>query len=212
MMRQRFRKVTALLSPLVVFCFLTVQITCAIPRPVSAETSNDLKQIEYAYYFRGKYSEAVEALRDFLKRPGLDPAEEREAREFLAASLVLSGSPGEGRDQFLKILNSTEGYEGPDTGLFKQEVIDAFEEAKTQYSSMLLKQATEIETAVVPESAVEPESDLVQDEKKSIFKKWWFYTILGGAVIVVAAASASKEDDASDENNKGTLTIGVTIH
>ncbi len=212
MMRHRFRFVMSPLSAVVMVCFLTVQVTCWIPKQAHAGASEDLKQIEYKYYFRGKYDQAIDALRVFLERPDLSPVEEREAREFLAASLVLTGSVGEGKDQFLKILNSEDKYDGPDPALFGENVITVFEDAKTEYASVMIKQIPEAAADELQVDAIEPAAAQQEQKGKPIYKKWWFYTAIG-AVVVVAAAAAAKDEDSEREDRKvGLITVGVTIH
>jgi hypothetical protein len=210
-MPKLFRQTVPLVSPLLIFCFLFIQFTAALPHEVRAEVQDELKQIEYKYYFRGKYNEAIEALRALLERQDLEPPVRREAREFLAASLILTGLNAEGKDEYLKILNQDASYAGPDSGVFQDEVIAVFNEAKVEYASMVIQRATAIETSREPAEAG-PLPAEVAVEEKPFYKKWWFYTAIG-AVVLVAAAAGAKEDDAPPAaRDTGTVTVGIVVH
>jgi hypothetical protein len=201
-------RIVPLVSPIVIFCLIFIQVAGLMPRGVLAEVSAELKEIEYKYYFRGKYEEAIKALQAMLENPDLEASERREAREFLAASLILTGFPQAGKDQFLKILNQDGTYAGPDTTVFKQNIIAVYKEAKVDYASLVIQQATEIKSAAAP---VETGPAVVYSaEKKPIYRKWWFYTAIG-AVVLVAAAAAAQEEDVPESRETGTVTVGVAV-
>ena len=202
------KKIRPFVSPVVIFCFIFIQVAGLMPGRVMAEVSAELKEIEYKYYFRGKYEEAIKALQAILESPDLEAFERREAREFLAASLILTGSPQVGKDQFLKILNQDGTYAGPDTTVFKQNIIAVYQEAKVEYASLVIQQATEIKSAAAP---VETGLAVAYPaEKKPIYKKWWFYTAIG-AVVLVAAAAAAQEEEVPESRETGTVTVGVAV-
>ena len=103
--------------------------------------ADDLKQIEYKYYFRGKYQQTIEALQIFLARVDLTVTDATRAREFLAASYVLGGAPAMGKDVFLQMLAKDPSYVGPDPTVFKLDVMNTYGEARTEHAAMALKNA-----------------------------------------------------------------------
>ncbi|MCK4776376.1 MAG: hypothetical protein KAT30_16385, partial [Candidatus Krumholzibacteria bacterium] len=116
---------TRLVAAALIVCIVAVYI----PAPVFAgekSAAEDLKQIQYKYYFRGEYAGTIDVLKIFLARTDVPAGVEVSAREFLAASYILSGSADKGKDQFLRLLNDDESYAGPDPAIFKAEVLDAF--------------------------------------------------------------------------------------
>ena len=114
--------VTKFISVLLVVCIAAFHVPAVALTPKKSP-QDDLKQIQYNYYFRGKYAEAIDALNVFLERGDVDKNLEITAREFLAASYILSGEESKGKDQFLQILNEHEQYAGPDPAKFKAEVV-----------------------------------------------------------------------------------------
>jgi hypothetical protein len=197
------------ISRVVLVCFVGFQITCFLPVGVQAgAAADDLKKIEYKYYFRGKYATAIEQLRAFLKRSDSSSAEIIEAREYLAASLILSGAAEEGKDQYLKLLESDHAYGGPDPSVFKPVIVAAFDEAKAEYASIVIRSVPEQVTAGDAVARTEPEAE----QGKPIYKKWWFYATMAAVLVVVAGAAGSGgEDAAASERDKGTVTIEVDM-
>ena len=113
------------ISPLVAFCFLTVQLALWFPAPVQASAADDLKKIEYKYYFRGDYDRAIVELRALLEREDLSAEQVVEAREYLAASLIMSGATAEGQAEFTRLLQADPEYAGPDPSVFKAAIVGA---------------------------------------------------------------------------------------
>lgn len=207
-MPKLIKRIAPFVSPIVIFCLVFIQAASLMPRGAWAEVADELKEIEYKYYFRGKYEEAIKALQAMLENPDLEASEQREAREFLAASLILTGSSQAGKDQFLKILNQDGKYAGPDTAVFKQNIIAVYEEAKAEYASLVIQQAAEIKTAAAP---VETDPVVAYPEgKKPFYKKWWFYTAVG-AVVLLAAAAAAQEEEVPESRETGIVTVGVAV-
>lgn len=190
-----------------------IVIVCvgALNAPVAVKATGDtavedLKQILYKYYFRGRYEETIDALVTFLAREDIDRELAVSAREFVAASYVLSGNPSGGRDQFLRLLNENQNYTGPDPAVFKTEVIDAFTATRDAWIAAKMRTApdttgeSEIPTAVATES------------RSPIYKKWWFYAGIAAAAAIVAFAAAPGGDDGSAAPAPtGTIAVGVRI-
>jgi hypothetical protein len=207
-MPKLINRIVPLVSPIVIFCLVFIQVAGLMPRAALAEVSAELKEIEYKYYFRGKYEEAITALQAMLEARELELSEQREAREFLAASLILTGSAQAGKDQFLKILNQDGTYAGPDAGVFQPNIIAVYKEAKVEYASLVIQQAGEIQSASDP---AETESAVAYPtEGKPIYKKWWFYTAIG-VVVLVAAAAAAQEEEVPENWETGTVSVGVAV-
>jgi hypothetical protein len=174
--------------------------TCAAGTP-----SDDLKEIQYRYYFRGKYDQAIDMLQTYLARTDLDPSSTRSAREFLAASFVLSGSPEKGREIFVQMLNEDAAYSGPDTSTFRAEVVTAWSEARDMYASNRLKSPPPVETVL----GAEPASG--GKEGKPIYKKWWFYVAGAATLLLIAGAVTSEEKDDPVAHDTGTVNVGVQV-
>jgi hypothetical protein len=166
-----------------------------------------LKQIQYKYYYRGKYEEAVGALKTFLARTDLTRDVAVSAREFLAASYILSGKPDKGKEQFLHLLNEDEQYAGPDAAVFKTEVVEAYETTRDALASVKLR------TAPDTRQGEERTVAAAGEPSKPIYKKWWFYVGLAAAVLVIAAAASPKEEDEpqTPPAPTGTVTVGVRV-
>jgi hypothetical protein len=200
------RPTTRTISLLVVLCLLALHAPALTSNASATEAADDLKQIQYKYYFRGKYSEAIDALRLFLARADLRGADIVTAREFLAASYVLSGAANDGKAQFLKMLNADPQYAGPDPAVFKPEVVNTYVEARDDLAAARLRTPPIVESnSVATDVASAPPST-------PIYKKWWFYAGLAAVVVVLGAASA-KEEEPEEENStsSGTVTIGVRV-
>jgi len=196
------------LSSIILVCFLGFQVTCFLPVDAHAGTAaDDLKQIEYKYYFRGNYQKAIEELRSFLERSDIGTAEIVEAREYLAASLILSGSSEQGKEQYLKLLELDNAYKGPDPSVFKPVIIASFDEAKAEYASIVIRSVPE--TVAVSDAAPSTEPEIKKG--KPIYKKWWFYATMAAVVLVVAGAAGSGSEEAAQDKDRGTVTVGVEV-
>ena len=202
------KRATKVVSLIVAIAFCSAQVGVMAPPDARAAAADDLKTIKYKYYFRGSYDKAIAELRTFLERDDLTEADRVEAKEYLAASLILSGAPAEGKAQYLELLKQNGDYGGPDPSVFKPVIISAFEEAKSEYASMVIR--------TVPETAMpQPASDTAPAEtevSKPIYKKWWFYAGLGAALLVLAAAAGGGEgDDTGGDADTGRVTIEVGV-
>jgi hypothetical protein len=201
-------RLTKAVAVLLVVCIAAVHV----PVPAGAIKSSDspteqLKQIQYKYYFRGKYADAVDALNTFLERKDLSHETEIAAREFLAASYILSGRSDKGKDQFLHMLNEDESYTGPDASTFKVEVVEAFTSTRDTFMAVKLRAAPETQGSDVASGTP------AGSQSKPIYKKWWFYVGLAAALVVVAAATSPQEEDepAPPPAPTGTVTVGVRV-
>jgi hypothetical protein len=175
---------------------------------ITAEKAPDeaLKQIQYKYYFRGQYQEAISSLQTFLARTDLTREQAVSAREFLAASYVLSGQSEKGKEQFLQLLTEVEQYTGPDPTRFKQEVVDAFDSTRDAYLAVKLRTPSHGPGGTGDANAV------AAGDSKPIYKKWWFYVGLAAVVLVAAAAASPKEDESDTTSGPtGTVTVGVQV-
>lgn len=197
------------ISSVVSLCFLAIQVTAFVPNSaIAASAADDLKTIEYKYYFRGNYEKATTELRAFLKRSNLSGAEVMEAREYLAASLILSGATEAGKEQYMELLRMDSAYKGPDPSVFKPVIISTYEEAKTEYASLVLRTIPETtETGNASSSAVP------SDKKgKPLYKKWWFYATMAAVLLVVAGAAGSGGDESQPPpRDTGTVTVEVGV-
>jgi hypothetical protein len=171
--------------------------------------ADDLKQIEYRYYFRGRYPQAVEALQTFLARVDVTGDVARRAREFLAASHVLAGSPAAGKDAFARLIGDDAAYAGPDPAVFRREVVDVYDVARAEHAALTLQNAAP--AAPDSTSATPPAPATVAEAAgKPIYKKWWFYAGAATLAGVVAGVAASGGDDAAPAPS-GTLVVGVRV-
>src|SRR5204862_2974044 len=102
----------------------------------AGDPAGDLKQIEYKYYFRGKYTEAIGALQTYLARMDVGADMALRASEFLAASHVLSGAPATGKSVFARLIATDPSYAGPDAAVFKPAVVDVYAEARDEYATL----------------------------------------------------------------------------
>jgi len=192
-------------SVLLVVCIMALHVPVSALTPQKAP-AEELKQIQYKYYFRGKYEEAIDALQTFLSRSDVPGDVERSAREYLAASYILSGKSDKGKDQFLRLLNEDERYAGPDPATFKAEVVEAFTSTRDALASVKLRTA--------PDSGGSDVSSATHAEEpsKPIYKKWWFYAGLAAALLIVAAATSEKEEEPQEPPAPtGTVSVGVRV-
>ena len=193
------------ISSVIIACLVMAQVMGLSPG-ARAEAADDLKQIQYKYYFRGKYVQAIEALRTFLARTDIGEAETITAREFLAASYILSGAPDLGREQYVKIFAINELYAGPDPAVFKAEVIEVYDSARDEVAAARLRNAPEGDP--VKAAAAVPETK----SSKPIYKKWWFYVGLAAALVVVGAATSKEEEpEKIPVASTGTVSVGVQV-
>jgi hypothetical protein len=177
-------------------------------RAAAGTAADDLKQIEYRYYFRGKYPEAVDALRTFLARVDLSPAEQTRAREFLAASHVLGGSPDRGRAVFLEIITADPAYAGPDPAVFKADVVSAYTATRAEYAASRLREAPA--TTTVP-SVTSGLAEPPPARGKPVYRQWWFYAGAAAVAAVAVGVASSGGDDGGSSADTGTLVIGVNV-
>lgn len=183
-----------------------------VPLPVRAGTpAAELKDIQYRYYFRGNYERAVELLQTFLARTDLSEAERLSAGEFLAASLILSGRPDEGKAVFSKLIMGPGGYGGPDPTTFKPEVVAAYEAARDQVAAVRLRTAPTVAGGTMPSGAPSGAEVKAEEQSKPIYKQWWLYVGLAAVVVVVGAAASGGDDAAPEPLATGTVTVGVRI-
>ena len=196
------------LSSVVLVCFLTLQATAFLPQNAVAAASDDLKTIEYKYYFRGNYEKAITELRAFLKRKDLTSEQIVSAREYLAASLILSGATESGKEQYMELLRMDSAYAGPDPSVFKPVIISTFDDAKAEYASLVIRNVPETATADGASSSTEP----VEKKGKPVYKKWWFYATMAAVVLVVAGAAGSGGDTSQNTpRDTGTVTVEVGV-
>jgi hypothetical protein len=167
--------------------------------------ADDLKQIEYRYYFRGKYQQAIEALRTFLARVDLSQAETTRAREFLAASYVLGGAPAMGREVFAQIIVARPSYAGPDPAVFKLDVINAYAEARAEYNALALRNVPAAPADTTSATVSEPAAR----SGTPIYKKWWLYA--GAAAVAALAVGVAGGGEDSNPPPSGTLVVGVRV-
>jgi hypothetical protein len=189
---------------------LVVMLASIVTAPLAsfaATAGDDLKQIEYRYYFRGRYQQSIEALQTFLARVDLTPAETMRAREVLAASYVLGGAPAMGQGMFAQMIEADPAYPGPDPTVFKLEVVNAYAQARAEYAARTLK------TVPAPGAGDAAAGDVVAAEAagKPIYKKWWFYAGAAALLAGVGVAAASGGDDPAPGAATGSVTVGVTL-
>ncbi len=190
---------------------LLASVLSAAYEPAHAGTAaDDLKQIEYRYYFRGRYQQAIESLQTFLARVDLTPADETRAREVLAASYVLGGAPAMGKEVFTQMIVAHPDYPGPDPTVFKLEVVNTYAEARSDYAALTIKTAPR-QDALAQNGASGADAAL-QPEGKPIYKKWWFYAGAAALLLVAgAAAGGSGGDNPAPSASTGTVVVGVRV-
>jgi hypothetical protein len=208
----RTRKITSCL--LIVTLFASTLAT-PLATAFAGTPSDDLKQIEYKYYFRGKYQQAIESLQMFLARVDLPEAEAMRAREVLAASYVLGGAPAMGKQMFSEMIAKNPSYPGPDPNVFKLEVMDEYAKARSEHAALALQNAP---TSAGKDSQDKGAATLLSDATaaeagKPIYKKWWFYA--GAAALIAAvgvAAGGGGDDGTPPPAETGGVTVGVIVH
>lgn len=202
------RKITSLVLLVTLFAGVAAPLHPAY----AGNATDDLKQIEYKYYFRGKYQQAIEALQTYLARVDLPPADGLRAREVLAASYVLGGAPAMGQQIFAGMISADPKYPGPDPNVFKLEVLDAYAKARSEYASMALTTApTSQESSDDSAAGTVPSDAAVAQTGKPIYKKWWFYAGAAALIAAVGVAAGSGGDDGTRADSGG-VTVGVTVH
>jgi hypothetical protein len=204
-MKHPIRKTTAFISIVVMLFGLAAPARAGDP-------AADLKQIEYSYYFRGKYPQAIDALQTFLARVDVNGPVAVRANEFMAASHVLAGAPQSGKDVFAKLIAADPSYAGPDATVFKPEVVDVYAQARSDYAALSIKSpalAAADTTQAPVGSGAQPAA--THATSKPIYKKWWFYA--GAAAVVGAVAMAAGSGGGGDEAPApgGTITVGVNV-
>lgn len=198
----RWRRIVA---GAVTVALVVVQLGAGAAPSAAGSPADDLKQIQYKTYFRGKYTEAIAALEKYLKRTDLSAQDARSAREFLAASHVLTGAGERGREIFLQLLNETPSYAGPDPSVFREEVVAAYRDARDAYAESRIK------TAPKTERDEEAAPALASSEGgKPIYKQWWLYAGIA-TVVLVAGAIASERGDDPAVRDTGTVSVGVNV-
>lgn len=216
-MDHRKRRITSILLLVTLFAS-----TMAAPlHPAFAGTpTDDLKQIEYKYYFRGKYQQAIESLQVYLARVDVPVADAMRAREVLAASYVLGGAPAMGKQMFSEMINRNPSYPGPDPNVFKLEVMDEYAKARSEYAAALaLKSAPSTSGRATPAQSDDrdktagaiPSNAAVAEAGKPIYKKWWFYAGAAALIAGIGVAAGGGGDDAPPPATGG-VTVGVVVH
>jgi hypothetical protein len=191
---------------------LAMLSSIAGPGAVYAGTdADDLKQIEYKYYFRGKYQQTIEALQIFLARTDLTAATATRAREFLAAAYVLGGAPAMGKDVFLQMLAKNPAYAGPDPTVFKLDVMNTYGAARTEHAAMALKNAPSAVDVAKPSSAVDPAATNEEKKRKPIYKQWWLYAGAAAVLVAAGAAAGGKDEGTGGGSPSGSVVVGVTV-
>ncbi|HEX6790053.1 MAG TPA: hypothetical protein VF247_01970 [Candidatus Krumholzibacteria bacterium] len=192
-------------------CALLTLLASLTPAHAGAP-ADDLKQIEYRYYFRGKYAEAIDALQVFLARADVTGAVAQRASEFLAASYVLGGRPDAGKDAFARIIVADPSYVGPDPAVFKPEVVEMYLLARAEYRP-LTTQAPAVassdttRTDAIPVTAATP----TPAPSTPIYKKWWFYAGAAALAGIAVAAAGGSGDGGGTSAPSGTVVVGVTV-
>ena len=194
--------------------------TVAMPfQPAVAGTAvEDLKQIEYKYYFRGKYQQAIESLNTFLARVDLNEGEATRAREVLAASYVLGGAPAMGKQVFAELIAQNPAYPGPHPSVFEMEVVNEYALARSEYASMVLKNvppAAGGDVAATSDdkdaAAAVPSDAAVAQSGKPIYKKWWFYAGAAALLLGAGVAAGGGDDGGPPPPATGGVIVGVDV-
>lgn len=207
------RRVTSLLLLVTLFAS-----TVATPfqAAFAGVPADDLKQIEYKYYFRGKYQQAIESLQTFLARVDLPETDAMRAREVLAASYVLGGAPVMGKQMFAEMIAKQPSYPGPDPNVFKLEVVDAYAQARSEYAAMTLKNAPPSSGKKSNDkdkgATAIPSDATVATQSQPIYKKWWFYAGAAALLAGVGVAMGGGGDDSPPPADAGGVTVGVIVH
>jgi hypothetical protein len=207
-MKHPMRKTSALVA--------IVMLLSALAAPSHAgDPAGDLKQIEYKYYFRGKYMEAIGALQTYLARMDVGGDMALRASEFLAASHVLSGAPATGKNVFARLIAADPAYPGPDAAVFKPEVVDVYAQARADYAALTITHPVIADADNAPadtSSTVSPATTTPVSSSKPIYKKWWFYAGTAAVLGVVAVAAGGGGGGDAAAAPRGTVSVGVTVH
>lgn len=203
-------------SILLIVTLLASSVAAPFQSAVAGTPVEDLKQIEYKYYFRGKYQQAIESLQTYLARVDLTETDALRAREVLAASYVLGGAPAMGKQMFSEMILKNPAYPGPDPNVFKLEVVDAYALARSEYASATLMNASPSagETSGDRDegAAAVPTDAAIAEGGKPIYKKWWFYAGAAALLLGAGVAAGGGDDGGSPPPPTGGVTVGVTVH
>jgi hypothetical protein len=202
-MKQPIKKTTALAC-------IALLLSAFVAPAWAGDPAEDLKQIEYKYYFRGKYPQAIEALQTFLARVDVSGPVAVRASEFLAASHVLAGAPESGKGVFARLISADPVYAGPDAAVFKPEVVDVYAQARAEYASLTIKNPA-IAAADTSQAPLNPATASTSPPSKPIYKKWWFYAGAAAIVGVVAGVAGSGGGGDTPAPASGTIAIGVQV-
>lgn len=206
-------------SILLIVTLLASTVAMPFQSAVAGTAVEDLKQIEYKYYFRGKYQLAIESLKTFLARVDLTESEATRAREVLAASYVLGGAPAMGKQMFAELIAQNPAYPGPHPSVFQMEVVNEYALARSEYASMMLKNAPPtagVDAATVSDAQDQtgavPNDTAVAQSGKPIYKKWWFYAGAAALIAGIGVAAGGGDDGGSPPPATGGVSVGVTVH
>jgi hypothetical protein len=214
-MELRTRRIT---SALLLVTLFASTLLAPLQPAFAGNPTDDLKQIEYKYYFRGKYQQAIESLQTYLARVDLPPVDAMRAREVLAASYVLGGAPAMGKQMFSEMITRNPTYPGPDPNVFKMEVVDEYAKARSEYASMALKNpppsagTSSANDDNDKDAAPMPSDAAVAQAGKPIYKKWWFYAGAAALLAGIGVAAGGGGDDAGPPPDQGGVTVGVIVH
>lgn len=197
-----------IISAAVLVVTMTSVVSTSYPA-FAGNATEDLKQIEYRYYFRGRYQQAIEALQTFLARVDLTPAETGRAREVLAASYVLGGAPAMGKEVFAQMIVADPKYAGPDPTVFKLEVVNVYAEARSEYAARMLKTVPATDPALA--AGTDSAAAATETDGKPIYKKWWFYAGAAAVLLAVGAAAGGGGDEETPKPATGTVVVGVRV-
>ncbi len=203
---ERIRKAVSVVAAVTM---LASVISGAFAPAWAGKPTDDLKQIEYQYYFRGKYQQAIEALQTYLARVDLAPENTMRAREVLAASYVLGGAPAMGKTVFAQLIADYPSYEGPDPAVFKLEVVNVYAEARSDYAAMNLKNPEA--SLDIASSGSQPAVPVTPDEGKPIYKKWWFYAGAASLLAVAGALTLGQGGESTPPAATGSVVVGVRV-
>jgi hypothetical protein len=92
--------------------------------------------------------------------------------------------------------------------VFKSEIVTAFNEAKAEYASIVIRTVPEPGATGAAASTVQTGTE----QGKPIYKKWWFYA--GVAAVLLAAvgvAGSGGGDEAQPPRDTGTVTVEVDV-
>jgi hypothetical protein len=204
-------------SILLIVTLLASTVAMPFQSALAGTAVEDLKQIEYKYYFRGKYQQAIESLKIFLARVDLTESEATRAREVLAASYVLGGAPAMGKQVFAELIAQNPAYPGPHPSVFDMKVVNEYALARSEYASSTLMNTPQLagEDSTTKsdddKGAGAIPSNAVAEAGKPIYKKWWFYA---GAAALIAGigVAAGGGDDGSPPPASGGVSVGVVVH